>query len=154
MTKAPQAFSQAPPASPPAPASGPRPAPACSAGRPGSSLPLLDRRPSSVPHAQRWRIPSTPPSVNRRLELMSEPLSSHRPSPRHVRPRRPAEGAQSPGPVNASRATTEGDPGPGRGPGSEGATPARAAAPSNSPTARRFAQGASCCAERLGPEHT
>lgn len=155
MTKAPQAFSQAPPASPPAPASGPRPAPACSAGRPGSSLPLLDRRPSSVPHAQRRPNPLHPAFCESEVGThMSEPLSSHRPSPRHVRPRRPAEGAQSPGPVNASRATAEGDPGQGRGPGSEGATPAGAAAPSNSPTARRFAQGASCCAERLGLEHT
>lgn len=117
MTKAPQAFSRAPPASPPAPASGPRPAPACSAGRPGSSLPLLDRCPSSVPHAQRRPNPLHPAFCESEVGThMSEPLSSHRPSPRHVRPRRPAEGAQSPGPVNASRATAEGDPGQGRGP--------------------------------------
>lgn len=92
MTKAPQAFSQAPPASPPAPASGPRPAPACSAGRPGSSLPLLDRRPSSVPHAQRWRIPSAPPSVNRRSELArpnrSAPIALPRATSDHAGPRR------------------------------------------------------------------
>lgn len=145
---------------------GPARLPACPGLRAAPST-CLQRRPPGVvaasPGPPSLLCPSRPTLANplhpafceSEVEThMSEPLSSHRPSPRHVRPRRPAEGAQSPGPVNASRATAEGDPGRGRGPGSEGATPARAAAPSDSPTARRFAQGASCCAERLGLEHT
>lgn len=99
MTKAPQAFSQAPAASPPAPASGPRPAPACSAGRSGSSLPLLDRRPSSVPHAQRWPNPLHPAFCESEVgtHVRTAQLPSPFPAPRPTTPARGGSAEPRPG---------------------------------------------------------
>lgn len=92
MTKAPQAFSQAPPASPPArPPGRAQHLPAAPAARGRRCLSWTAVPPLSLtPNA--GRIPSIPPSVNRRSKLTcpnrSAPIALPRATSDHAGPRR------------------------------------------------------------------
>lgn len=142
---------------------GPARLPACPGLRAAPST-CLQRRPPGVvaasPGPPSLLCPSRPTLANPlhpafcESEVGTHVRTAQLPSPFPApRPTTPARGGSAE-PRPGERVTRDRRGRPRARPGSEGATPAGAAAPSNSPTARRFAQGASCCAERLGPEHT